>query len=227
MRHLLLPTLLVLAAPSVWAARPMTTDDARLTDAQACQVETWLHLHGKQKEWWALPACNPGGNFELTAGGALAYSEGSMQSGAQVIQGKTLFKPLETNGWGIGLAAGYATQPGNGHSGSPYFYVPASFSFADDRVVIHTNLGYTRERENHQTRLTWGVGTELQSSERLYVIAETYGQDKGNAFFQTGLRYWIVPNRVQIDTTYGSQFGHLREERWVSIGLRLISPALF
>ena len=105
--------------------------------------------------------------------------------------------------------------------------MPASFSFTDDRIVIHTNLGYTRERENHQTRLTWGVGTELQSSERLYVIAETYGQDKGNAFFQTGLRYWIVPNRVQIDTTYGSQFGHLREERWLSIGLRLISPALF
>ncbi len=227
MRHPLLAALLVLAAPSVWAARPMTTDDARLTDAQACQVETWLHLHGQQKEWWALPACNPGGNFELTVGGALAYSEGSMQSGAQVIQGKTLFKPLETNDWGIGLAAGYTTQPGNGHSGSPYFYVPASFSFADDRIVIHTNLGYTRERENHQTRLTWGIGTELQTSERLYVIAETYGQDKGNAFFQTGLRYWIVPNRVQVDTTYGSQFGHLREERWLSIGLRLISPALF
>ena len=72
-----------------------------------------------------------------------------------------------------------------------------------------------------------GVGSELQTSERLYVIAETYGQDKGNAYFQTGLRYWIVPNRVQIDTTYGSQFSHLREERWISIGLRLISPALF
>ena len=209
------------------AARPMITDDARLTDAQACQVETWLHLHGQQKEWWALPACNPGGNFELTVGGALAYSNGAMQSGAQVIQGKTLFKALDTNGWGIGLAAGYSTQPGNGHSGSPYFYVPTSFSFADDRVVIHTNLGYTRERENHQTRLTWGVGTELQATERLYVIAETYGQDKGNAYFQTGLRYWIVPNRVQIDTTYGSQFSHLREERWISIGLRLISPTLF
>lgn len=225
MRYLL-PFLLAFSA-TAHAARPMTTDDARLTDAQACQVETWLHLHGSDKEWWALPACNPGGNLEITAGGAFAYGKGEMQSGAQVLQMKTLFRPLSTNDWGIGLAAGYTTQPGNGHSGSPYFYVPTSFSLADDRIVIHTNLGYTRERENNQNRLTWGLGTELQASERLYVIAETYGQDKGNAFFQTGLRYWIVPNRVQIDTTYGSQFSHLREERWISIGLRLISPTLF
>jgi len=226
MRRSLLPLLLAFST-AAHAARPMTTDDARLTDAQACQVETWLHLHGSDKEWWALPACNPGGNLEITAGGAFAYGNGTMQSGAQVVQMKTLFRPLSTNDWGIGLAAGYTTQPGNGHSGAPYFYVPTSFSLADDRVVIHTNLGYTRERENSQNRLTWGLGTELQATERLYVIAETYGQDKGNAFFQTGLRYWILPNRVQIDTTYGSQFSHLREERWVSIGLRLISPALF
>jgi hypothetical protein len=42
-----------------------------------------------------------------------------------------------------------------------------------------------------------------------------------------GLRYWIVTNHVQIDTTYGSQIGHLHDERWVSIGLRLITPPLF
>ena len=201
----------------------MITDDARLTDAQACQIETWLHLHGQQKEWWALPACNPGGNFELTVGGALAYSQGAMQSGAQVIQGKTLFKALDTNGWGIGLAAGYSTQPGNAHSGAPYFYVPTSFSFADDRVVIHTNLGYTRERENHQTRLTWGVGSETQLGGRSWLIAETFGQNQGRPSYQVGLRHWIVPDRLQVDATVGDRFGGDDRERWFSIGLRWLS----
>jgi hypothetical protein len=205
----------------------MTTDDARLTDAGACQVESWLHRHGEQREYWALPACNPGGNFELTVGGALAYTDGKPESGALVIQGKTLFKPLATNGWGIGLATGYATQPGSGQSGSPYFYIPVSFSLADDRLVIHTNLGHLHERETQQGRLTWGVGGELQTTDRLYVIAESYGQDRGSAFFQAGLRYWLVPNHVQIDTTYGSRVGQVAEEHWVSIGLRLISPKLF
>ena len=227
MRHLLAFLALLAMQPTAQAARPLITDDARLTDAQACQMESWVHLHRARNELWALPACNPGGNFEFTLGGALSRANGQADSGAILIQGKTLFKTLEPNSYGIGIAAGYATQPGNGQSGAPYFYVPASFSFADDRFVVHTNLGAVRERENHQTRLTWGVGSEIQTTNRLYLIAETYGQDKGSPFFQAGLRYWVIPNHVQIDTTYGSQIGHIHDERWFSIGLRLITPALF
>jgi len=227
MRSLLTLSGLLLVAQASHAARPMTTDDARLTDAGACQVESWVHIHGSQREIWALPACNPGGNFELTFGGALSFSGTRQERGAQVIQGKTLVKPLASNGYGIGIAAGYATQPGSAHSGHPYFYVPVSFSLADDLAVIHTNLGYTRERENHESRLTWGIGGEIQLSGRNYLIAETYGQNKGSPFFQVGLRHWIVPNHVQIDTTVGSRFGQFSEERWISIGLRLISPTLF
>ena len=136
----------------------MITDDARLTDAGACQMETWVHIHQDEREFWALPACNPGGNFELTLGGALAYTDGQKQHGALLVQGKTLIKPLTTNSYGIGFAAGYATQPGSEQSGSPYLYVPVSFSLADDRVVIHTNLGNLRERESRKNHLTWGVG---------------------------------------------------------------------
>ena len=93
-----------LATPAQ-AARPMITDDARLTDAGACQMETWVHIHQDEREFWALPACNPGGNFELTLGGALAYTDGQKQHGALLVQGKTLIKPLTTNSYGIGLAA--------------------------------------------------------------------------------------------------------------------------
>ena len=110
-----------LATPAQ-AARPMITDDARLTDAGACQMETWVHIHQDEREFWALPACNPGGNFELTLGGALAYTDGQKQHGALLVQGKTLIKPLTTNSYGIGFAAGYATQPGSEQSGSPYLY---------------------------------------------------------------------------------------------------------
>lgn len=227
MRLLSVPFLLLVGASSAHAARPMITDDARLTDEGACQVESWAHIHGNQHEFWALPACNPGGNLEFTLGGALTYDGNRPESGAAVIQLKTLFKPLETNGYGMGLAAGYATQPGSAHSGNPYFYVPVSFSLLDDRVVFHTNLGYTRERENQENRLTWGLGSETQLTDRTWLIAESYGQDKGHPFFQVGIRHWIVPNRMQIDTTYGSQFGAINDQHWFSIGLRLISPRLF
>lgn len=107
--------------------------------------------------------------------------------------------------------------------GDLYAYVPASFSFRDDRLVVHTNLGWLHERATGRDRMTWGVGSETRLSERAWLIAEAFGQNQGKAFYQFGLRYWLVPNRVQIDTTYGSRAGLGAEQRWFSIGLRLLS----
>lgn len=215
------------ALPAAHAARPMVTDDARLTDAGACQVEGWGQSFRDSHEFWALPACNPGGNFEFTAGGANARAQDGQNAGAQLIQGKTLFKPLDTNGYGIGLAAGSATQTMSAHSGNPYAYVPISFSLADDRAVIHTNLGWTRDRSLGEHRMTWGIGSEIQIADHTYLIAESFGQHVGQPYIQFGLRHWLVPGHVQVDTTYGNRFGHFPEARWFSIGLRLISPSFF
>jgi len=62
---------LVLCWPAVaWAARPFMTDDARLTTGGSCQLETWSRRYSDRSEFWALPACNPTGNLEITAGGS-------------------------------------------------------------------------------------------------------------------------------------------------------------
>ena len=226
-RRLSLIALLTSLTPAAEAARPMITDDARITDPQACQLETWVHVHENSRELWALPACNPSGNFELTLGGALARADGAAQSGAVVVQGKTLFKPLETNGWGLGIAAGYATQTGRGQSGGPYFYLPGSLSLADDRVVLHANLGATYFGDTRETRMTWGLGSETAATQHLYIIAEAFGQDTGRPFLQGGVRYWLLPGHLQIDTTVGSNLADMHGERWLSIGLRFITPPIF
>jgi hypothetical protein len=36
----------------------------------------------------------------------------------------------------------------------------------------------------------------------------------------------VLPNRVQVDTTYGNRFANDSEERWFTIGLRLLSPPM-
>lgn len=209
------------------AARPMITDDARVVDAKACQVESWVKKNRDSTEYWALPACNFTGNLEVTLGGALSRDETGTRTTDVVLQGKTLFKPLETNGWGLGLAFGNvrhpATQTDSNLIGDLYAYIPASFSFRDDRFVLHTNLGWLHEKESKQQRMTWGIGSETQLAERTWLITETFGQDQGKPFYQIGFRHWLVPNHVQIDTTYGNRAGSSTEERWFSIGLRLIS----
>lgn len=214
----------LLSGGSAMAARPMITDDARIVDDKSCQVESWARRNqGGSSEFWAQPACNFTGNLEVTLGGGWTREDGRTGNTAQVFQGKTLFKSLETNGWGIGLVAGTARNPREGGARTWYGFVPASFSFADDRFVLHTNLGWQRDQETRKKHVTWGLGSETQLSERSYLIAETFGAGDGKPSYQMGVRYWVVPNRVQVDTTYGNRFGG--GERWISVGLRLLSPA--
>ena len=204
----------------------MITDDARLTDAKACQVESWLRSNQGSREYWALPACNFTGNLELTFGGSrLSDASGSSTTNI-VVQGKTLFKTMEPNGWGIGLAVGAVRQPGEEkHVGELYSYVPVSFSLRNDKTFVHVNVGATHNTISSVTRGTAGIGLETTLGERSWFIAESFKQQSGRLFYQVGVRYWLVPNRMQIDATYGNRFGSDTDERWFSIGLRLLSPA--
>jgi hypothetical protein len=216
------------AASAVYAARPMNTDDARIVDAKACQLETWTKKTRGGAEHWALPACNFTGNLEVTLGGVRGRDDG-MRNSATVFQGKTLFKPLETGGWSWGLVFGELrrsrTHAAAGLSSERYAYIPASFSFRENRFILHTNLGWLHEKIGHRDRMSWGVGSETRLVESTWIIAETFGQNQGKPLFQIGLRHWLIPDHVQIDATYGNRFDGVAGERWFSIGLRLLSPS--
>jgi hypothetical protein len=214
---------------SAHAARPLITDDARIVDSKACQVESWVRQNKSDREFWAIPACNFTGNLETSIGGSLGQDPQGTRTNDVLVQAKTLFRPLETNSYGVGFAMGYIAHPAQRTDrrllGDLYAYAPISVSLASDRVVVHTNIGATHVRELGVNRATWGVGTEIQVTPRVIAIAETFGQNVGKPQYQAGLRIWLVPNRVQIDTTYGNQFGGSDERRWFSVGVRLLSPA--
>lgn len=218
--------MLLLQPVAAHPARPMITDDARTVDSYACQVESWVRTNRGSREYWALPACNFTGNLELTLGGSLTRDATGSETSNIVFQGKTLFKPLETNGYGVGLAVGYASHPADQSGkllGDPYFYVPASFSLASDRVVLHVNVGARHVRDEGRMHATWGLGSETLITPRVFLIAEAFGETYNNASYQLGIRFWVVPNHVQIDATYGNRFDHKPDARWFSIGLRLLS----
>lgn len=226
LRALMFASAMGLGVSAAEAARPMVTDDARIVDAGACQVESWIKRNHSDTEYWAMPACNFTGNFELAFGAARGSDADGSRTTDIALQGKTLFRPLEANDWGAGLAFGAVRHPSDSESnliGDLYAFVPISASFNDDRLVVHTNLGWLHERSERSHRLTWGVGAEAQVTPRVWLIGETFGENKGSPLFQVGLRYWIVPDRVQLDATYGNSWPGRSQDRWVSIGLRLLS----
>jgi hypothetical protein len=208
-----LVSILAIAAPAAWAARPFFTDDARVVDKDHCQVETFYKDQRTYtgSEFWWLPACNPSfmpmqNGLEVTVGANRIGDQGN-----GILQAKYLFKELQTNGFGIALSAG-------SFSGEPYANAIASFSFLDDRAVVHTNVGRFAD-DGH----TWGVGLEaLLAAPRVYGIIETFGQRGEAPTVHYGIRFWVVPNRFQIDATRGDQGGGDPDRRFYTLGLRFI-----
>jgi hypothetical protein len=217
-----------LAAGIAMAARPMITDDARVVDPKACQVESWVRRNVDSTEFWALPACNPTGHFEFTLGGARTWEHGESAFTDLQIQAKTVVRPLETDGWGVAFAAGTVKHPrretANGWPGDAYFYVPVSIAFNNDQWVVHLNAGAVNRRDEKRTLATWGLGNEIRLRDDLYFIPEIFRSDFGRPFYQVGFRYWVVKDRLQMDATYGNRAVSDTGERWFSIGFRLLSP---
>jgi hypothetical protein len=198
-------TLICCAAPICEAARPFVTDDARTVDPDHCQVETFYKEQRAYEghEFWFLPACNKLG-VEWTVGGNRIEGDDNF-----VVQGKKLFKPLETNGYGLAMSLG-------SFGGDPYVNGVASFSFLQDWSVIHTNVGYIKNSA------TWGIGLEqLIYEPRVYGILEAYGLRGEKPTAHGGIRFWVIPNRFQIDSTYGVQQSD-PVRRFFSVGLRFI-----
>ena len=189
------------------AARPFFTDDARVVDKGHCQIETFYKEQRTYSgsEFWFLPACNPFG-LEMTLGRNRIEGERNT-----IAQGKYLFKELQTNGFGLAASGG-------SFGGEAFVNGIASFSFLDDRAVIHTNLGRFREAGT-----TWGVGLEaLLAAPRVYGILETFGQRGESPTYHYGIRFWVIPSRFQIDATRGDQGGGDPDRRFYTLGLRFI-----
>jgi hypothetical protein len=213
-------------ATSAHAARPFVTDDARIVDDGGYQLETFVKQQRAfhEREFWFLPAHNPFGHVELTLGGIWVNSAPDGNSRSLIAQAKTLLKPLETNGSGYALTLGVVRlSPPGPDSGetNPFVNGIGSFSLADDAVVIHANLGARRDAGASTTRGTWGAGAEIRVTERLFGIVETYGERGEKPTRHLGLRAWVMPNHVQVDTTLGFERTN-PERRFHTVGLRLL-----
>ena len=220
-------SLLILCMPgAAHAARPFVTDDARVVDSGGCQVETFVKRQRKidEQEFWFLPACNPFGRVELTLGGIWVDGNAPGDSRVTVVQAKTLLKPLETNGTGyaITFGAGHVTPFQSRRTLNTYVNAIGSFSFANDFVVMHANVGANQDRQFGSTRGTWGLGAEVALTPRLFGIVEAYGQRAEKPTRHAGLRIWIVPNRVQVDGTLGAQNSGPPERSFRSLGMRIL-----
>lgn len=217
---------LLLASVPAQATRPMVVDDASIEAPGNCQLESWTQRSAGQVEYWAVPACNFGGawrSWELGAGLGRVKPDGpggAYRSG--VLQAKTVFRPLQTNGWGIGLSIANQFRQGAGVGGDLSVLVPVSLSRLDDRLLLHANLGWLRAHADHKSDVFWAGGTEWAARPRLTLTLEAYGTGRGHALAQAGVRVTLVPDRIALDAGIGRRIGG--GERYATVGLTFAGP---
>jgi len=228
-RGLCAAALLPVCVPAM-ASRPMVVDDASIEAPGNCQLESWTQRTAGQVEYWTVPACNFGAAWqawELSAGLGRIGPDGpggAWRSG--VLQAKTVFHPLQTNGWGIGLTLANQFRQGAGVAGDLSVLVPASLSRFDDRLLLHANLGWLRTHGDGRSDLFWAGGGEWAARPRLTLTLEAYGTGGGHAMVQAGIRVTLVPDRVALDAGIGRRIGGGDSERHATVGLTFAGPVL-
>lgn len=224
-------TLLLLATaaalPAAQAGRPMTVDDASVVGPGQCQLETYVQRQSSYagspatSEYWLAPACNVGGQWELGLAAARSTGDtgGPFQYGR--IQAKTVLKPLAADDWGLGLVLADQYRASDGLDGNWTVNVPLSVSLRGDTILFHLNAGWLREPigTRHRHSATWGSGAEFKLTPRASLTAEVFGQQNSGSHLQFGTSYALVPDRIQIDATWGHHLTRSAGEHFVSLGM--------
>ncbi len=212
------------ACQAAYAGRPMVTDDATIADPGNCQLEVWTQRPQDQTEDWAMPACRVGG-WELGVGAGRIGPDGAAAYRSHMLQAKTILRPLEKNGWGLGLTIANQYRPGHGLSGDLAVLAPLSLSLLDDRVLVHLNAGWSRPQATRGGAL-WAVGTEWAAAGPLTLTLEAYGAQHAHRHAQAGLRLDVVPDRLALDVGIGRRLGRGGPERYATLGLTISAPVL-
>ena len=228
--HMAAAFVVLLLTGNAHAARPMATDDANIVDPNSCQLESWIKTTHTSFERWAIPGCNFGHDIEWSVGGNAQQEQQLPNTQFWLAQAKKRWRMVDDGGIGVSTTLGtqqtQVARPGQPVDHDYYVNVPVTIALGDDRFV-HLNGGWVNHQSLKVTRATWGVGGEWPIRPDVIGIAETYGESVAGTRFQVGLRFWVVPKRMQIDTTYGNQVGQPEHLRWFTLGIRLLSPPLW
>jgi hypothetical protein len=202
-----------LVAPAQ-AGRPLNTDDAGVLGAGECELEgAALRLSApgaRATETGLQVGCGVGWHSQVAVGLAIGRADGQRESGL-ALAGKTgLWQGAGddaaalTLGWR--LSGGKSTGGGWHHAGTDLSLI-ASLPVAAD-YKLHANLGHARDEIEHRHATSWGLAIEhagFAAAPRLAAMGELFGDDREAPWWNLGLRFAAVPERLFLDASYGRQ----------------------
>ena len=208
---------LALAPGGVHAGASLLVDDAAVTPAGRCQVETWARAYSHAQELTAVPACNYAGTeFSLGVSEFVDPHTGPLLT----LGAKRLWRDFDQESLGIGTSISATWNSEFDRMETLSFSIPASIAFyAQRNLVLHANLGWLDAR-GVSRGLVGGIGMERVVTASSVLLAELYGQHDHVRVGQLGLRHG-VNDSVDVDILVGHQDHVASGSTFVTLGFNI------
>jgi hypothetical protein len=185
-------------------------DDASITPAGHCQVQSWGQaVSGGQQILNTLPACSTGPvewSFGLTAQNRpYTYQESPAV--------KWMIRDPEQHALGLAVNVGLTLDSGRVMSRNVY----AAFTWhVDKRLAVNMDLGAIDNRGSRDHAL-YGLGVNYKLKEHVALIVERIQPWNAQAINQVGLR-WTFHDADSLDLIAGKSNAPTHN-RWITVGL--------
>lgn len=226
---------------SVFAGRPLLTEDARTVGKDSLQLEFgqyFTQFRDETRESWQYYTLSAGlsDSLDLTAGKAHVYSipvDGPLCDG----EGDTLLglkarffdETPKLPAWGVRFDVDLNDGGMIGGTGTTEL---CANLFASKRIgdfQVHANLGYIfldiNELVNESNILTYSIAAEKPVSSRITIVGEIIGlasrQSPCQSMGQIGLQYEISPS-VTLDMGYLSGFTYDTPKSSLTVGATIV-----
>lgn len=196
------------------AAASLLVDDAGITDAHHCQLESWVRHTDAGQEWTAVPACTLA-NTEWSLGATRAPGGERAQ---WALGAKRVLVERGPRRWGLAASAGVGGHWQRPRADDWDLNLPLTIALdTQDRALLHLNLGRARQDGLHG--YTAGVGVELAVRGPWSLLAETARDAARQRSSQFGVRRALWDG-ASVDLLAG-RVHHQPNANWLTLGFNL------
>ena len=213
--------LVLMAASSAQANRPLTTDTADTILHHRCQFEPFLastRSSGSPTIRSTVLQLNCGVREDTQLG--MAYSRSTADGERSELlsaAGKTNLVELKDGQTGFAVAYGVSAAKDSStswtHEGS-WLYAIATRTLREG-LLLHGNIGWSRSQSARQNSTTWATALEWSPSPKLTLSAEAYGDDRNKPWIGCGA--WSpLTEQFSINASYGVQRSNPRVKQFTA-----------
>lgn len=157
----------------------------------------------------------------------ILYSSDGFEADNWFVEFKVVPGDLEEAGWAYGAVFAPVFNF-NGDFEEIYSYVPISKMIFNESSVLHVNLGVDGlYLDRWEYAFTSGIRGDFGIGERMMVLSEIFTSNFETSVFQAGLRFVVIPDRVELDITYGEGFRRGMSYPGFNIGIAITPDRLW